>query len=192
VNDSTPESADADDAPLWQLLPQAADVADHHTDRFLQTELESEELQKRLYHIHQQARSVFEEQGYTVLYLALGFLEWSESPSALQPRRAPLILIPVELERRKVGTAFRLRWTGEELFPNLSLQAKLSEQGVALPDLEMPEDKAGRVERGRRRTTWNRQVPNHHEYHCRAPSSRKKCPVRQREDGRPGSGEESA
>jgi hypothetical protein len=129
VSGRTPDSADADSSQLWQLLPQATDLADHHTDRFLQTNLESEELQKRLYYIHQQARLVFEEQGYTVLYLALGFLEWRESPSALQSRRAPLLLIPVELERRKVGTAFKLHWTGEELLPNLSLQAKLSEQG---------------------------------------------------------------
>jgi superfamily I DNA and/or RNA helicase len=139
----TENSGEASPSQPWQLLPPTAEVAVRYVDRFLQTELESEELQKRLFYMHQQARSAFEEQGYTILYLALGFLEWMESPNALQPRRAPLILIPVELERTKVSTAFRLRWTGEELFPNLSLQARLSEQGVALPGLEAPEDRAG-------------------------------------------------
>ena len=116
--------------------------AAHHTDRLLQTELPRDELQKRLYYIHQQARSVFEEQGYSVLYLALGFLEWTESASAESRHRAPLMLIPVELERQKVRTRFNLKWSGAELSPNLSLEAKLAEQGVELPPLETPEDKA--------------------------------------------------
>lgn len=116
--------------------------AEHHTDRHLQTELPRDELQKRLYYIHQQARSVFEEQGYSVLYLALGFLEWTESASAESRHRAPLILIPVELERQKVRTRFNLKWSGAELSPNLSLEAKLAEQSVELPPLETPEDKA--------------------------------------------------
>ena len=115
--------------------------AEHHTDRHLQTELPRDELQKRLYYIHQQARSVFEEQGYSVLYLALGFLEWTESASAESRHRAPLMLIPVELERQKVRTRFNLKWSGAELSPNLSLEAKLAEQSVELPSLETPEDK---------------------------------------------------
>ena len=68
-------------------------------------------------YIHQQARSVFEEQGYSVLYLALGFLEWIESASAESRHRAPLMLIPVELERQKVRTRFNLKWSGAELSP---------------------------------------------------------------------------
>ncbi len=128
-------------APMPWL--EDTEPAEHHTDRLLQTELSKEALQKRLYYIHQQARSVFNEQGYSVLYLALGFLEWTESASAESRHRAPLILIPVELERQKVRTRFNLCWSGAELSPNLSLEAKLAEQDVALPTLETPEDKAG-------------------------------------------------
>ncbi len=123
--------------PWWD----ATEPEQHHIDRLLQTELTKEELQKRLYYIYQQARSVFEEQGYSVLYLALGYLEWTEDANAEQTNSAPLILIPVELERQKVRTRFSLRWSGAELFPNLSLQAKLSELSVELPILETPEDK---------------------------------------------------
>ena len=127
-----------------ELLPwlQDIDPTEHHTDRLLQTELAREELQKRQYYIHQQAQSVFEEQGYSILYLALGYLEWNESENAEQLNLAPLILIPVELERQKVRARFNLRWSGAELFPNLSLEAKLAEQGVELPILGTPEDKA--------------------------------------------------
>ena len=131
---------DVETEPLPWL--QDIDPAKHHTDRLLQTELAREELQKRQYYIHQQAQSVFEEQGHSILYLALGYLEWNESKNAEQFNLAPLILIPVELERQKVRTRFNLRWSGAELFPNLSLEAKLAEQGVELPALGTPENKA--------------------------------------------------
>lgn len=136
---SPSEAADAES----ELLPwlQEPETAYHHTDRLLQTSLVREELQKRLYYVHHQARSVFEEQGYSVLHLALGFLKWSDREDTDKFYSAPLILIPVELERQKVRTQFRLRWSGAELFPNLSLEAKLAEQGIILPDLETPEDK---------------------------------------------------
>ena len=128
-----------------ELMPwlQDTETAYHHTDRLLQTNLVREELQKRLYYVHHQAHSVFEEQGYSVLYLALGFLKWHDRENTEKFYLAPLILIPVELERQKVRTQFRLCWSGAELFPNLSLEAKLAEQGITLPILKTPEDKDG-------------------------------------------------
>ncbi len=52
---------------------------------------------------------MFQEQGYNILYLALGFLEWKD-PYEPDIRKAPLILIPVILERRKVGKSFSIQW----------------------------------------------------------------------------------
>jgi very-short-patch-repair endonuclease len=124
--------------PPWETAQ-----AERSADRFLRTTFASDELQKRLFSLYHQARSVLEEQGHTILYLALGFLEWMESPSVLQGKRAPLILLPTELERTKVSASFKLRWTGEDLLPNTSLQAKLAEQGIVLPEFEMPDDKWG-------------------------------------------------
>ena len=133
--------SEEDASKLWELPLPDINVASRHTDRYLQTSYDSENLQKRLFYTSQQAKSVLEEQGYTILYLALGFLEWTESSSSIKTRNAPLILVPVELERLKVGTAFKLKWTGEDVFTNISLQAKLLEQGISLPDFEMPDDK---------------------------------------------------
>ena len=113
----------------------------HHTDRLLQTNLRKEELLKKLSYVHRQAETVFREQGYSILYLALGFLEWAEIEHANQLNRAPLILIPVELKQQKIRTRFSLCWSGAELFPNISLEAKLREQGVELPTLETFEEK---------------------------------------------------
>ena len=113
----------------------------HHTDRLLQTNLTKEELLKKLSYVHRQAETVFREQGYSILYLALGFLEWTEIEHANQLNKAPLILIPVKLNQQKVRTGFSLCWSGAELFPNISLKAKLREQGVELPTLKTLEEK---------------------------------------------------
>jgi len=128
---------------LWKLPLPNSKVSSKHRNLLLQTNHEAEELQKRLFYINQQARSVLEEQGYNILYLALGFLEWTENNDPETRRKAPLILIPVELERKKVKGSFKLKWTGEDIIPNISLQEKLLEQGVELPDFEMPEHKEG-------------------------------------------------
>jgi len=135
------------DAPetseIWILPSAEAETAERHADKYLQTNLEAEALQKRLFYVSQQARSAQEEQGYTILYLALGFLEWTESDSALETRQAPLVLVPAELDRVRVGAPFRLRWTGEDILTNVSLKEKLSEQGVTLPEFQMPEAREG-------------------------------------------------
>lgn len=124
-------------------MPQVnPEVADHRNDRFLQTSLETDDLKKYLFKIYYQAQSVLEEQGYTILYLALGFLEWTESQNSIESRLAPLILIPVELERTKIDMSFKVVWTGEDIFTNISLQAKLLEQNISLPEFEMPEIKS--------------------------------------------------
>ena len=125
-------------------LPNLPDTGPlkHHTDRLLQTNLTKKELLKKLSYVHRQAETVFKEQGYSILYLALGFLEWTEIERANQLNRAPLILIPIELiKQQKVRTRFSLSWSGAELFPNISLEAKLREQGVDLPTLETFEEK---------------------------------------------------
>ena len=139
----TLDISDKEASLLWKLPLPNQKVASKHRNLLLQTVHEAEELQKRLFYINQQSKSVLEEQGYNILYLALGFLEWTENNEPDGKRRAPLILIPVALERKKVRGSFKLVWTGEDIIPNISLQEKLLEQGIELPDFEMPEQKEG-------------------------------------------------
>ena len=107
-----------------------------YTDNKLQTNHSSTELQKRLLNTYYTARTAIEEQGVTTLYLALGMLEWYESESSDILRHAPLILVPVEINRTSVRASFRVQYTEEEIGTNLSLQEKLkAEFGVQLPDL---------------------------------------------------------
>ncbi len=109
---------------------------DRHTDSKLQTNHSSTELQKRLRNTEYTERTAIEEQGVTTLYLALGMLEWYESESSEILRRAPLIMVPVELNRTSVRANFRVQYTEEEIGTNLSLQEKLkTEFSIQLPDL---------------------------------------------------------
>ena len=105
-------------------------------DRTLRADLSPSELQKRLFYIDRQAKTMLQEQGYNILYLAVGFLKWKDGHKPKQNNLAPLILIPVEMERKKVGKSFTLNWTGEEIKTNISLKAKLLEDGIQLPDFQ--------------------------------------------------------
>ncbi|MGH9854651.1 MAG: DUF4011 domain-containing protein, partial [Blastocatellia bacterium] len=116
-----------------------------YTDLWLQTPYASAHLQSRLLTTYQTSRTFIEEQGVNALYLALGMLHWYEADSSQGKRRAPLILIPVEIERASAKERFHLNYNGEEIGPNLSLAAKLkSEFGIDLPpfpeadDLDLP------------------------------------------------------
>jgi superfamily I DNA and/or RNA helicase/very-short-patch-repair endonuclease len=131
-----------DENILWELPSPGSVLEDKYTDLNLQTNLKAQDLQKRLFYIHKEAESVLQEQGYNVLYLVLGFLEWRESSNE-KPKRAPLLLMPVKLVRKNVKGSFTLEWNEEDVLTNISLQAKLSDQSIVLPDFEMPEDKSG-------------------------------------------------
>lgn len=110
-------------------------VAQRHSDTKLQTRLTSEGLQKRLLSMHYDARTLQEEQGVNILFLALGMLKWFEDANSDKERYAPLILIPVSLERGTAAEKFKLRRLPDDLAPNLSLEALLKRQfGLNMPD----------------------------------------------------------
>ena len=99
--------------------------ARRHLDTRLQTVLDDERLFLQLLKIHTEAKGFIEEQGVNTLFLALGFLHWYEADSSEVLRKAPLILLPVNLERSGAKEAFKLKYSGDELMANLSLIAKL-------------------------------------------------------------------
>jgi hypothetical protein len=115
--------------------------AERHQDTKLQTPYPAARLERVLLNTYYTARSTIEEQGVNTLYLALGMLRWSESATSEEERSAPLILVPVSLDRSSARAKFRIRYTGEELGDNLSLQAKLhTEFRIELPPLPLAED----------------------------------------------------
>ena len=118
-------------------LPQPEDTEQRRRDDRLETLLATNHLQQRLLRTYHAAHTFEEEQGVNVLFLALGFLKWFEADKPDKERFAPLLLVPVELERQSVASRFRVHWSGEDITTNLSLQVKLrSEFRINLPEVD--------------------------------------------------------
>lgn len=125
-------------------LPREQDGSDDvkHQDDAIQVLLYPPEMESRLRAIRGKAQTAIEEMGASILYLALGFLEWSENDDLGKTRLAPLFTVPVHLSRGKLdhhtGTyQYTLEHTGEDILPNLSLKEKLAlDFGLALPEVE--------------------------------------------------------
>lgn len=109
------------------------ELEDKYTDKYLQTNLNNDRLQKNLLRIYSKATSVMEEQGYNALFLALGCLDWYESESSDVKLRSPVILVPVELSRKSVKGNFQLKYTNETPIFNPALVQKLKNDfGITL------------------------------------------------------------
>jgi very-short-patch-repair endonuclease len=116
-------------------------VLNRHVDTKLQTKLTSKGLQKRLLDLYFDAKTLEEEQGVNILFLALGTLKWVDPTNVKNVRFAPLILIPVSLERGNAAEQFKLRWRQEDPAPNLSLEAFLDRvHHVKLPPFDSSEE----------------------------------------------------
>ncbi len=135
-----PENAGTKEGEKPVAVSEAA-LKETYTNTKLQTSETESSLQTRLLNTYYAARTSIEEQGVNILYISLGLLRWYESGSSAEERLAPLVLIPVALERSTARERFRVRYTLEEVGENLSLQAKMKmDFGIAIPDLPEEED----------------------------------------------------
>jgi very-short-patch-repair endonuclease len=122
---------ETDDEEIAELAQPENDTLDdrgvfsRHSDTRLQTRLTPAGLQKRLLNLYIDARTLEEEQGVNILFLALGTLKWVDPANAQNIRYAPLILVPVTLERGNAAEKFKLRWRQEDLAQNFSLEVFL-------------------------------------------------------------------
>ncbi|MHA6908502.1 DUF4011 domain-containing protein [Ralstonia pseudosolanacearum] len=108
-----------------------------HADTRLQTRLTSKGLQTRLLELYLDARTLEEEQGVNVLFLAMGALKWVDPNNAENVRYAPLLLIPVQLDRGNAGERFNLKARQEDFASNLSLEAYLDRvHALRMPTFE--------------------------------------------------------
>lgn len=132
---------DSESESALEYVPYDASAADErHRDSWLQTSLSSEELDHALRRIEQLARTSIEEQGVTTLFLTLGMLRYRESRDSETWFRAPLVLLPVKLERSSARTGFSLKPTDEDAVVNPALAEYLrASYGISLPSLPDPE-----------------------------------------------------
>jgi very-short-patch-repair endonuclease len=80
-----------------------------------------EALDGNLLSIFSAARTGLEEGGANTLFLAIGLLEWTEAEKAEAKHLAPILLVPVTLERQSVRSGFRLRRHDDEAIINPTL-----------------------------------------------------------------------
>jgi very-short-patch-repair endonuclease len=98
--------------------------------------LEKDKLERSLRRISEQAAFVFTEMGVNILFLAVGFLEYFESADSDQKTRAPILLLPVALERQPRTGKYLIGATGEDPVLNPALVHLLERQfGIELPSL---------------------------------------------------------
>jgi hypothetical protein len=122
----------------------------------LRADLDADELDTRLVEIFRHARTSLEESGANTLYLAVGFLTWYETPQAQKPRRAPLLLLPLVVERLSVQDGFRFVLDDAEPRLNQTLLQMLQRDHDLRVEIgeTPPED-----DNGRRRERRARRVP---------------------------------
>ena len=100
-------------------------AAANQSDRSLQTGEAPDNLQKRLLNTFRDANTSIQETGVNTLFLALGMLRWYEADASGRARRAPLVLVPVRLERSGARERFTIQYTGDDLGANLSIIEKV-------------------------------------------------------------------
>ncbi len=108
--------------------------------------LAQEEMESRLVELYRTARSTLQETGSNSLFLAIGFLSWSRDVNDSKRYRAPLILVPVTLERRSIRSGFSLKLHDDEPRFNPTLIEMLRQDfnlELGILDGEMPKDEHG-------------------------------------------------
>src|SRR5450830_1695543 len=108
--------------------------------------LEKVKLEATLIDLYRKARSDLEEGGANTLFLAIGFLKWKKSVEDPKSYSAPLILLPVKLERKSALSGVTLSLLDEEARFNLTLLELLRHDfELVIPGLEgeLPSDESG-------------------------------------------------
>ena len=109
-------------------------------------DLPGEELSRRAVDIYRKAQTALQEGGANTLYLALGFLLWKRDEKDERRFRAPLILLPVTLERKSVRSGIRMLAHDDEPRFNTTLLEMLRKDfqiDIRGTDGELPTDRSG-------------------------------------------------
>lgn len=125
--------------PNFELLTEERD--EKHRDKYIQTLLMPDDLEKRLRSIYGNYRDVINDKGLNVFYACFGFLKWVEQANSDQENTSPLILLPVEIDRRKSGSGYEYTFSAEDAEPivNQTLIEKLKQDGFTIPEF-IPDD----------------------------------------------------
>ncbi|WP_051320755.1 DUF4011 domain-containing protein [Cupriavidus sp. amp6] len=105
-----------------------------------------EEMDARLTELYRSSRAALQEGGSNTLFLALGFLSWTRENADDKRFRAPLILVPVSLERKNARSGFSILLHDDEPRFNPTLIEMLRQDfdlSLDVADGELPKDDFG-------------------------------------------------
>ncbi len=108
--------------------------------------LTGQDMNNRFLTLYRRARSDLQEGGTNTLFLAAGFLRWKKTEGDSRVYRAPLVLVPVRIERRSAQSAFRIAHHEDDARFNLTLLEFLKRDfALRVPELEgeLPRDESG-------------------------------------------------
>lgn len=108
--------------------------------------LPKDKLDAGMVELYRKARTDLEEGAANTLYLALGFLKWKKSPTEEKTYRAPLILVPVRLDRKSALSGVTMTAHEDEPRFNLTLLELLRQDfELTIPGLDgdLPKDASG-------------------------------------------------
>lgn len=123
-------------ASTRRKLLEKGRVASRHNEK---------DLSDRLLTMYRTARLELQESGASTLNLALGFVRWHEDDTDTKGHLAPILLYPVEIERRRASLHFEIRLRNDEPRLNETLLEKLKlDFHLDFTELrEVPRDDAG-------------------------------------------------
>ena len=108
--------------------------------------LAAPDMEARLIDLYRGARNAMQEGGANTMFLALGFLVWNRDDKPGQRIKAPLILLPVTLNRKSARSGFTLTSHEDEPRFNPTLLEMLRQDfklDLGVGDGELPRDDAG-------------------------------------------------
>lgn len=126
---------------------EAENLDKKHVDKYLQTRLSLQDLNRTLNKISTTAKSTNDDLGYNVLFLALGSVIWYESHNSDEKMEAPLILVPIEIKRQNIGQSFTIKYNEDSVILNPALALKLKRDfGINLEDIVFDEEGINPIE----------------------------------------------
>jgi hypothetical protein len=127
--------------PSYDLPLPKGKLPERHLDDELQTLHFPDSLEAKLSTIYSAARALQEDAGLSALHCAIGFLEWYDPVDAAEPAFAPLLMLPINMEKRIAQGDYVYSITGrdDDESTNAALREKLKQLALDLPEYD-PEE----------------------------------------------------
>lgn len=132
LNDSSAEG----DSEVSNLFEQFSPIERvRNASNLLGSPKPSADIQKSLRWLLDSQNTVFLDTGLSIVYLAVGKLEWRDWEAENKVYQSPLVLIPLELKATSRRSPVSLQLRDDEISVNRALSLKFSTLDIALPSL---------------------------------------------------------